>query len=209
MFTRDPDNGLTFQEGALGRDLSRGAAAAGALRRKFAASVRPTGIERTFAAEDVIVSKTDRAGTITYANDVFLSIAGLTERQAIGAPHAIIRHPDMPRAVFKLLWDTIEAGDEIFAYVLNMAATGDHYWVFAHVTPTFASDGGIVGYHSSRRVPDAAALRAVRPLYADLKAIEDRAADRRAGLSESCAALADLLRSKGLSYAEFIFSLAR
>lgn len=191
---------------ALGREEGLGG---GAVRRKFAASVRPTGVERTFSVDDVIVSKTDLKGMLTYANEVFLTIAGLTERQAIGAPHSIIRHPDMPRAIFKLLWDTIQRGDEIFAYVLNMAANGDHYWVFAHVTPTFGPDGAIVGYHSNRRVPEAKALAAIVPLYAELKAIETRAPDRARGLLDSSAALTRLLQSKGVSYDEFVFSLAR
>ncbi len=182
---------------------------AGPVRRKFASTIQPTGIERTFAHDDVIVSKTDTKGVITYANDVFLDIAGLTEDQVIGAPHSIIRHPAMPRAVFKLLWDTVAKGDEIFAYVLNMAVTGDHYWVFAHVTPTFDRDGGITGYHSNRRVPDPKAISVIQPLYAQLKAIEDRASDRARGLQESFSAVVSLLREKGMSYDEFVFSLAR
>lgn len=181
----------------------------GPVRRKFASVTEPTGVERTFSPDDVIVSKTDPKGIITYANDVFLDLAGMTEREAIGAPHSVIRHPDMPRAVFKLLWDTLTAGDEIFAYVLNMASNGDHYWVFAHVTPTFTRDGGITGFHSNRRVPDSRALAAIRPLYASLKAIEDRASDRAAGLTASYDTIRGMLRDKGMSYDEFVFSLSR
>lgn len=191
----------------LSRSVRGGAK--GPIRQKFASIIQPTGVERTFHPDDVIVSKTDPKGIITYANDVFLEIAGLTETQVIGAPHSIIRHPDMPRAVFKLLWDTLARGEEIFAYVLNMAATGDHYWVFAHVTPTFTREGGISGFHSNRRVPDKAALEAVKPIYASLKAIEDGARDRASGLEASFAAVLKLLRDKGLSYDEFVFSLAR
>ena len=90
-----------------------------------------------------------------------------------------------------------------------MASNGDHYWVFAHVTPTFARDGGIVGYHSNRRVPEKRALDVIRPLYAELQGIEGRAPDRARGLADSFAALTDLLRSKGVSYDEFVFSLTR
>jgi PAS domain S-box-containing protein len=178
-------------------------------RRKFSATVAATGRERTFGIDEVIVSKTDPAGVITYANDVFLRVAGMTEREAIGQPHSIIRHPDMPRAVFKLLWDTIQRGDEIFAYVLNMASCGDHYWVFAHITPTFGTGGEIIGYHSNRRVPDRSAIDAVTPLYAQLKKIEDEAHDRAAGLAASTAALAATLRDLGIGYDEFVFSLTR
>jgi PAS domain S-box-containing protein len=177
--------------------------------RKHGAYVRPTGTERRFAVDDVIVTKTDLKGVITYANPVFLEISLLTERQAIGAPHSIIRHPEMPRVIFKMLWDTISSGEEIFAYVLNMASNGDHYWVFAHVTPTFAADGSIIGYHSNRRVPEPKALEAIIPLYAELKATEERASSKAQGLVDSTAAVSRLLQSKSTTYAEFIFSLAR
>jgi PAS domain S-box-containing protein len=186
-----------------------GRAAKGPVRQKFSSVVKPTGVERTFHPDDVIVSKTDTKGIITYANDIFLDLAGLSETQAIGAPHSVIRHPDMPRAVFKLLWDTLLAGEEIFAYVLNMSANGDHYWVFAHVTPTFTTDGGISGFHSNRRVPEKRALEVVKPLYATLKSVEDGANDRASGLEASFAAVRKLLRDKGMSYDEFVFSLTR
>jgi PAS domain S-box-containing protein len=168
-----------------------------------------TGVERTFAPDDVIVTKTDRAGIITYANDVFLEVAGLTEADAIGAAHSIIRHPAMPRAVFKLLWERVGAGEEVFAYVINMASNGDRYWVFAHVTPTFGKDGSIIGYHSNRRVPSRDAIGAVEPIYSYLKSIEDQAADRAEGLEKSSAALASFLKQKDVIYDELIFSLSR
>jgi PAS domain S-box-containing protein len=96
------------------------------------------GIERFFEEDEIIVSKTDPKGIITYANQVFLRTAQYQEEEILGAPDNIIRHPDMPRCVFDLLWKTIASGLEIFAYVKNMAKNGDHYWVFAHVTPTGA-----------------------------------------------------------------------
>jgi PAS domain S-box-containing protein len=80
-----------------------------------AVAVTPSGVERTFGEDEIIVSKTDVKGRITYANQVFLRVAGYTERELLGQPHNIIRHPDMPRCVFKLLWDTLEAKREIFA----------------------------------------------------------------------------------------------
>jgi PAS domain-containing protein len=89
--------------------------------------ITPTGIECPFEEEELIVSKTDLKGRITYANDVFLRLAKYPLQQTIGAPHSLIRHPDMPRCVFKLLWDTVQAKKEIFAYIVNMASDGDHY----------------------------------------------------------------------------------
>ena len=112
--------------------------------------IHPTGRERTWGDEEIIVSKTDLKGIITYANRTFLKVAGYTEEEVLGKPHSIIRHPDMPRCVFKLLWDTIESGEEIFAYVKNLAKNGDHYWVFAHVTPTFDEQGRIESLGTTR-----------------------------------------------------------
>ena len=80
----------------------------------------------------------------------------------------------MPRVVFKLLWDTIKGGNEIFAYVLNRAKNGDHYWVFAHVTPTLDERGRICAYHSSRRKPAASAIAKISPIYQLLLAEEKK-----------------------------------
>jgi len=133
---------------------------------------KPSGHERSFAEEEIIVSKTDLKGRITYANQVFARVAGYRVDELLGQPHSIVRHPDMPRCVFKLLWDTIEAKQEIFAYVLNMAKNGDHYWVFANVTPTLDRTGNIIGYHSNRRKPDRDKIEKVVPLYQALLAEE-------------------------------------
>ncbi|XVV11683.1 PAS domain-containing protein [Actinoplanes sp. CA-131856] len=147
-----------------------------------ATQTRPTGIERTFGVDEIIVTKTDPRGVITYANEVFLRTSALTEAEAIGQPHNLIRHPDMPRAVFKLLWDTLEQRQEIFAYVKNLAHDGAHYWVFAHVTPSYAADGRLVGYHSNRRSPDKSAITEVSRLYDRLLAAESREANTKAAV---------------------------
>lgn len=170
-------------------------------------SIRPTGVERTFGEDEIIVSKTDAKGIITYANDVFLRVSGYRECDVIGQPHNLIRHPDMPRAVFRLLWDTIGNGTEIFAYVVNLAADGAHYWVLAHVTPTRSADGRITGYHSNRRTADGAALAALEPLYRDLLAEERRHANPKDAVDASTLRLTRLLSDRGMSYAEFVWSL--
>lgn len=177
------------------------------LKRKLASSVSPSGRETFFGEDDIIVSKTDIRGHITYANDIFLNVARMREHRAIGAPHSVIRHPDMPRAVFKLLWDTLQAGNEIFAYVKNMALNGDHYWVLAHVTPSFDHKGTIIGYHSNRRVPDRPAVEFISGLYDSLLAEENSHTDRKQGMEASFQMLVDILKEKGVSYDEFIFSL--
>jgi PAS domain S-box-containing protein len=172
-------------------------------------SERPlTGVERHFQPDEIIVTKTDPGGRITYANPVFLRISHITEREALGAPHNLIRHPDMPRCVFKLLWDTVKSGKEIFAYVLNRATNGDHYWVFAHVTPSFDAAGNISGYHSNRRVPERSVIdQTIAPLYRELLAEERKHSSNARAMAASHEMLQKLLAERGQNYEEFIFSL--
>ncbi|MBL8840838.1 MAG: PAS domain-containing protein [Planctomycetes bacterium] len=170
-------------------------------------SIVPTGRVITFGEDELIVSKTDCKGVITYANRVFQRVSGYSERELVGAPHSIIRHPAMPRCVFKLLWDTIGKGEEIFAYVLNLARSGDEYWVFAHVTPSWDAAGKLVGYHSSRRAADRDAIEKVKPIYATLLEIERRHSDPQAAMQASTAALLELLGKAGVEYLEFVFSI--
>ncbi|NOT43392.1 MAG: PAS domain S-box protein [Acidobacteria bacterium] len=169
----------------------------------------PTGREVSFREDEIIVSKTDLHGIIRYANDVFIRVSGYSESELIGQPHSILRHPDMPRAVFSLLWETIKARRELFAYVVNLTRSGDHYWVFAHVTPSFDLQGQHVGYHSNRRVPHPDALAAVRTLYASLLAEERRHPNRQAAIDASTALLHQQLRAAGTGYDEFVFGLSR
>lgn len=168
---------------------------------------QPTGVERYFNEDEIIVSKTDLKGRITYANHVFIQVSGYQEDELIGQPHNIIRHPAMPRCVFKLLWDTVESGKEIFAYVNNMCKGGDNYWVHAHVTPTFDEAGKIIGYHSNRRVPERPAVEAADGLYAALLAEEKRHEDWREGMEAATHMLTGILADKKVEYDEFVFSL--
>lgn len=168
----------------------------------------PTNRERTFSENEIIVSKTDLKGRLTYVNDVFCVVGLYEEDELLGQQHSIVRHPDMPRAVFQLLWQRIQAGEEIFAYVKNMAKNGDHYWVLAHVTPSFDLDGKVDGYHSNRRVPSRKALSTIEPLYRRLIEEESRHSDRKQGMHASVALLSDILRDKRLDYDRFVLGLA-
>ena len=169
-------------------------------------TIRPTKHERFFPEDEIIVSKTDLKGLITYANETFLKIAGYTEDEILGQPHNIIRHPDMPKCVFKLLWDTLEMS-EIFAYVKNMAKNGDFYWVFAHVTPTFSENGAVIGYHSNGRVPERNQVEFFTSIYEQLLAEEQRHSDWREGMTAAGRKLEQMIASKGMLYEEFIFSV--
>ena len=172
-------------------------------------STHLTGTERFFKESDLIVSKTNLKGHITYANDIFIDLSGYVEKDLINAPHSILRHPEMPRCVFKLLWDRISVDKkEIFAYVINRCANGDHYWVFAHVTPTFDDSGQVLGFHSNRRVPSRDVLNnTIIPLYKTLLDEEARHANRKDGMNSAYKMLHEILADKGVSYDEFIFSL--
>ena len=170
-------------------------------------SVSPSQVEVFFDRRDFIVSKTDLKGRLTYANKHFCDIAGYREAEVIGQPHAIIRHPDMPRAVFKLMWDAILQGREIFAYVKNMTKKGDHYWVFAHVTPSRNAGNEVVGFHSNRRVPDRSALEKIMPLYRELTAIENGHRNAKDGLNASFEKLHSFIAGRARNYDQFIFSL--
>ena len=170
-------------------------------------TLTPTGRERHFDDDEIIVSKTDKKGQITYANEVFQRLSGYTEAELLGAPHNLIRHPGMPRCVFQLLWDRISEGHEVFAYVINLCKTGDHYWVLAHVTPSFDPDGEIIGYHSNRRVPDREAIDQIAPLYERLQKEETSFASPKEGLEASNRLLTEILAQAGVTYDEFVWSL--
>ena len=149
-----------------------------------------------------IISETDKKGIITQANDVFQEVAGYTEDELLGANHNIVRHEDMPRACFKLVWDTIRSGKEIRAFVINKAKNGDHYWVIAHITPT--ADG----YHAERVAPDAATIKdVVAPLYKQMRDKEKEMNYSNEGMEAATQILLDVLADKGLSYDELIDAL--
>lgn len=171
------------------------------------ARVKPTGVERRLGDEDIIVSKTDPSGRILYVNQTLLDISDFTEEDLLGQQHSIVRHPEMPRSVFKLLWETIQSGQEIFAYVVNLTKFGDHYWVFAHVTPSFGEDGSIIGFHSNRRAPDRKGVQNAQALYKVLLEEEQRHADRRKGMLSATELLQSMLADKNVEYDQFVFTL--
>ncbi len=172
-------------------------------------NVHLSGVERFFPEDQFLVSKTDTKGKVTYANRVFLDVAGYSEEGLLGQPHSVIRHPHMPRCVFKFMWDTIMDGQEIFAYVVNRAANGDHYWVFAHVTPSIGADGQINGYHSNRRIPNRTVIDDVMiPLYKQLCEEEQRHNNAKEGMQAGYNMMLGVLQEKGMSYEELIFALS-
>lgn len=159
-------------------------------------------MERKMDENDFIVSKTDLKGNITYCNRIFIDMAEYSEEELLGAPHNIIRHSNMPKAVFKLLWDRIQNKQEVFAYVINQTKNKNEYWVFANVTASLDTRGNIIGYYSVRRKPNPKAVEIIKPIYA--KMLE---AERRSGVDASLKILTDLLEEKGMSYDELIIAI--
>jgi len=149
--------------------------------------------------DDFIVSKTDLKGNITYCNEVFIKYSGYSENELLGKPHNIIRHPDMPKVIFHLLWERIKNKQEIFAYVNNLSADGSNYWVYANVTASVDSKDNVIGYYSVRRKPTDSALKQIDTLYKTLLEKE-----KKGGLDVSKKYLNDLLENKEVSYDEFV-----
>ncbi len=109
-------------------------------------------IETSYPDGHLIVSRTDPNGFITHLNESFIEMSGHAREALIGAPHYILKHPDMPSAAFKDLWDTVQAGNKWNGYVKNLRKDGGFYWVYATVIPNIRK-GEVVGYTSVRRKP--------------------------------------------------------
>jgi PAS domain S-box-containing protein len=168
--------------------------------------ISPTSRERQMRDNDFIVSKTDTRGIITYCNRIFIEFSGYSEAELLGSQHNIIRHPDMPRGVFKYLWDTLHAEQECFALVKNLSKDGGFYWVFANITPSYGGDGRVNGYFSVRRKPERGAVDVIADVYRSMLAEEQKVGPRDA-MDASLGWLTNVLSNKGVSYEEFVLSL--
>ena len=158
--------------------------------------------EKVMNDDDFIVSKTDTKGFITYCNQIFIDMCMYSQDELIGANHNLIRHPDMPRIAFKLLWNLIQQKKEFFGFVKNLRKDGGYYWVFANITASVDSNGNIVGYYSVRRKPSRKGIEAVIPLYKQLVN-----AEQRGGIAASEALLMDFLKKNDTTYEELVTSL--
>lgn len=158
--------------------------------------------EIVFEEHELIVSMTDPKGDIIYANDIFCSLAGYSREELIGQPHNIVRHPDMPKTVFKLLWDRALAGESLYAFVKNKAKNGDFYWVKAFITPII-ENGQITKIASYRRSIPLFIKEEVSKIYAQLLEYE-----KYNSLENSFAFFLDYLEERGISYDRFIDRLS-
>jgi len=166
----------------------------------------PTNNEIQLSADEFIVSKTDTQSHIIYINRVFMQISGYSEKELLGNPHNMIRHPEMPRAVFKMLWEEIKSGKEFLGYVKNLCKDGSYYWVLAHVTPDWGDDGKVIAYYSVRRRASRQAVEEMTEVYKTMCSIESKHQGDR-----NCKKSIDFLKSyaegKNLTYFQLVLKL--
>lgn len=135
----------------------------GGIRRK----VLYTDVETPYPDGKLIVSTTTPDGVITHVNQAFIDMSGYTETELIGAPHSILRHPEMPSAAFQDLWNTISRGEKWQGFVKNLRKDGGYYWVKATVIPNIRNSK-VVGYTSVRRKPSRTRVEECIKLYSTL-----------------------------------------
>ncbi len=151
----------------------------------------------------VIMSKTDHRGIIEYANEVFVDVCGYEDYELMGQPHSIIRHPDMPKVLFKVLWENLKLGGNFHAVVKNLAKSGRYYWVVTDFESTKNEEGEITHYFGRRRaVPQEIITNYIEPLYKKLLQIE-----KASGVEYSEKYLIGFLEEKNRSYVEYINDL--
>jgi PAS domain S-box-containing protein len=164
--------------------------------------------EKIMSENDFIVSKTDTRGFITYCNRIFVDMAGWNRYELIGANHNIIRHPDMPKIAFKIVWDLISNKKEFFGFVKNLRKDGGYYWVLAYITADLDLNGNIIGYSSFRKKPSRKAIKEITPIYEALVN-----AEKSGGTSASYELLKEALKANDKNvvekYNELVFNLQK
>lgn len=151
----------------------------------------------------VIMSKTNSRGIIEYANEVFVDVCGYEDYELMGQPHSIIRHPDMPKVIFKVLWEKLKNGENFHAIVKNLAKSGRYYWVITDFEISKNSEGEIVNYFARRRaVPQEVITSHIEPLYKKLLQIEGAS-----GIEYSEKYLNGFLEEMNKTYVQYILEL--
>ncbi len=166
--------------------------------------VQPIEKETILKEEDFIISKTDLKSKILYGNQIFIQMSGYSEEELLGAPHNILRHPDMPRCAFKILYDYIQNGKEWFGFVKNLRKDGGYYWVFANISPTYDNNGNMIGYYSVRRKPRDGFKNIIEPLYKTLLNIESSE-----GMEGGIRAVEKLLQKHNMTFDEVMLKIQK
>ncbi|MCH9739470.1 MAG: PAS domain-containing protein [Epsilonproteobacteria bacterium] len=167
---------------------------------------RPIAIDQeiTFSKKKFIVSKTDIKGNILFVNKNFCDISGYNEDELIGTPHNILRHPDMPRAVFFLVWNSLLRGEPVSGVVKNLAKSGEYYWVIADFDIKKDADGNIKSFTSFRRAAPQQVIDTVEELYETMLKIE-----KKHGMEGSLSYFEAFLEEHHMSYDEFLSELIK
>lgn len=165
---------------------------------------KPTPIDKEviWEKDKVIMSKTDKFGTIEYANETFVDVSGYEDHELVGQPHNIIRHPDMPKVIFKVLWDNLKQGNNFHAVVKNMAKSGRYYWVITDFDISKNEAGEITHYFARRRSIPQEVVAKIEQLYKKLLQIEETA-----GIEGSEKYLIGFLEEQNKGYVDYILGL--
>ena len=164
----------------------------------------PIDEEIKFSQKKFIVSKTDINGIITFANNNFCDISGYSKDELMGAPHSIVRHPDMPRAIFFLIWNSLLRGEPVSGVIKNLAKSGKYYWVIADLDIKKDENGNIKSFTAFRRAAPQHVIDEVEDLYDTMLNIE-----KRRGMEGSLSYFESFLEEKGMNYEEFLNDLIR
>lgn len=129
--------------------------------------------EERLTLVDIIVSQSDLEGSIIYANPIFYRVSGYPYGKLIGANHNIVRHPEMPKTIFKSLWKQLKEKQEVYCFIKNQSKENKYYWVFAYIRPSLNKDGSLRNYISIRRTISNKARAIIEPFYKQLLSVEN------------------------------------
>jgi len=160
--------------------------------------------EIVFSKKKFIVSKTDTKGNILFINKSFAEISGYSEEEIIGMPHNVLRHPDMPRSIFFLVWNSLLAGREVSGVIKNLAKSGKYYWVIADFSIKRDNSGKIESFTAFRRSAPDQVIEEIEELYETMINIE-----KKHGIEGSLSYLESFLEEKGVNYEEYLDELVR
>jgi PAS domain S-box-containing protein len=167
-------------------------------------TTEPVNTEKEMPEEEFLVLKTDLKGTMIYGNRSFIEFSGYEEKELIGQPHKMLRHPDMPRAIFRLMWETLEDNREFFGYLKYLRKDGSYFWSFANLTPSFDDNQKVNGSFSVQRKPHPKRVAFFSDLYQKMVAVEKQYSTDKEMMDASTEVLNDALN--GRDYDEFIFN---
>ena len=178
------------------------------MRINVKSNIKPTQDEARLDESDFIVSKTDLKGKITYCNERFIQISGYEEAELLEQLHNTICHPDMPKAVYRFMWETVQQKQEFFGIIKNLCKDGRYYWGFVNITASIDIKGTHIGYYFVRRQASQKIIDLIIPLYQKMLAEEARHSSSQEAMDASIKILNDAITADGSTYSEFIFTHA-